>query len=92
MIVKGFGEKRGIPLRGILNMDVYNLKGHILGIVTDVIINENLEVAALVLSSGFLKDIFEGRRIISSKKIILGEENIIYYGNEKIVFKNLVHI
>ncbi len=92
MIVKNFGEKDGIPLKNILNMDVYNLDGHIVGIVSDVIIDEKLRVVGLVLSSGLLKDIFEGRRIISAKKIILGEENIIYYGKERIVFRNLVHL
>jgi len=92
MIAKEFGEKNGIPLRSILNMDVYNLDGHIVGIVSDVIIDEELRAVGLVLSSGLLKDLFEGRRIISAKRIILGEENIIYYGKERIEFRNLVHL
>ncbi|WBW99605.1 PRC-barrel domain-containing protein [Oceanirhabdus sp. W0125-5] len=92
MIVKEFGDKDGIPLKSILNMDVYNLDGHIVGIVSDVIIDKELRVVALALSSGLLKDFFEGRRIISAKRIILGEENLIYYGKERIIFRNLAHL
>ncbi|MCM1990866.1 PRC-barrel domain-containing protein [Oceanirhabdus seepicola] len=92
MIAKDFGVIEGIPLKNILNMDVYNLDGHIVGIVSDVIIDKELRLVGLVLSGGLLKDIFQGRRIISVKRIILGEENIIYYGKERIMFRNLVHI
>lgn len=92
LIAKKFTKVFGIAYSSIENMDIYNLEGEILGIVNDIIVDEDLKLIAVIISSGFLKDIFDGRRILLVKDLIVGDENIVYHGREKIQFKNLAHI
>lgn len=93
MIVKKIEGDGILKLSEIKSLDVMNIKGDILGVFEDIIFDPYFfKIKGIVVSTGFVKDMFYGKKVILINKVILGEENLIYfYKDEKFVFKSMPH-
>lgn len=50
-----------------------------------------MRTKGLVVSTGFLDKILKGKHVILIKETILGEHNILFYGNENLCLKSVPH-
>lgn len=89
IIVQGVHIHRGLSFSEIKNFDLINKDGQILGILEDILIDFNFYIKGLVIVSGFLDKFKKGKRIIQIKETILGEENILFFGNKDISMRML---
>lgn len=92
MIVKGAGECQGLPLSTILNMDIVDKEEKILGIVENILFRKSdFTLYGIVVKNGIIKSLFDGKRIIRFKDIIIGDKNIFYFGDNRIKLLTLAH-
>lgn len=84
MIIKDTNKCDGVYISDIIGRDIINYNSDVLGIVDDVIFGNKFEVEAIVVNSGFLNNIMNGKRIMLMEHLIIGDKNIIYCGNQKI--------
>lgn len=84
MIVSKITTNNSLTFSSIKSMDVLNKDGDIIGIVEDLIIcKDTYKIKGVIISTGFVKDLVNGKRIILPKDLILGENSILYYKEEK---------
>lgn len=84
MIVKKTGEEVLLKLSDLKGMDVLDHKGDILGMVEDIIFDINsFRIKGLVISAGFIHNLLYGKKILLIKDLILGDKNILYFGDAK---------
>lgn len=93
MIISRIGEKRGVPLSKVKNLDTIDICGNTVGIVEDFLFSvETLKIEALVLSTGIIKNFLYGKRIILPKDFIIGNNSVIYYPKDKnIIMISKIH-
>lgn len=93
MVITKTTEEGLLKFKDIKGMDVRDKKGNIMGMIEDILFNEiSFNISAVVVSTGFITDFIEGKKIILIKDIILGEENVLYNGKEEnIDFSSLPH-
>lgn len=84
MIVKEIDKCSGIYISDIIGRDVITYSSDVLGIVDDIIFGNDFEVDAIVVNSGFLNNIMNGKQIMLIDSLIIGDKNVIYCGNHKI--------
>ena len=90
MIIKGLSNKEGISFRSIKDIDVKDKNNIIKGVLEDLIIDkDDLSIKGLVISSGIFDRIIKGKEILLLKECILGEDFILYYGIDKVIFKSV---
>lgn len=90
MIIKELKRKEGISFRSIKDIDVKDKNNIIKGILEDLVIDkQDLSIKGLVISSGIFDRIIKGKEILLLKECILGEDFILYYGLDKVVFKSI---
>lgn len=90
MIIKELGIKKGISFKEIKDIDVRDRNNTILGILEDLIIEKgDYSIKGLIISSGIFDRIFKGKDIFLHKECILGEDFILYYGNNEVKLKTL---
>ncbi|MGF0109554.1 MULTISPECIES: PRC-barrel domain-containing protein [unclassified Clostridium] len=90
MIIKALNRKEGISFRSIKDMDVKDKNNIIKGILEDLVIDKrDLSIKGLVISSGIFDRIIKGKEILLLKECILGEDFILYYGLDKVIFKSI---
>lgn len=90
MIAKELSKKEGISFKSIKDMDIKDKNNVMKGILEELIIEEKyFLIKGLVMSSGIFDRIIKGKEILLLKECILGEEFILYYGNNEISLKTL---
>ncbi|NRV36354.1 uncharacterized protein YrrD [Clostridium beijerinckii] len=73
-------------------MEVIDTLGNVKGVLEDIIIDiQDYSIKAIVISSGLVDKMIKGKQIILLNRCILGEEYILYTGNEGVMFKTLPH-
>lgn len=94
MIIDNFRDIEGVPFSKIKNIDVIDVCGNTIGVVEDFLFCvETFKIKALVVSTGMVKNLFYGKRIILPSDFIIGNDSIIYYPkNKNIIFKSKIHI
>ena len=82
-----------LQLKDIKGMDVRDKKGSIIGMVEDVLFNEEtFSIKAIIVSTGFLTNFISGKKIVLINELVLGEENLLYNGeNEHLSFSSIPH-
>lgn len=82
-----------LHLKDIKGMDVRDKKGSIIGMVEDILFDENsFSIKALVISTGFITNFISGKKIILINELVLGEENLLYnWQNEHLNFTSIPH-
>lgn len=90
MIIKELSIKKGISFKEIKDIDVRDRNNTILGILEDLIIEKrDYSIKGLIISSGIFDRIFKGKDILLHKECILGEDFILYYGNNEVKLKTI---
>jgi uncharacterized protein YrrD len=93
MIVKKTSEEQLLKLSDFKGMDIIDHKGNVLGMVEDIIFDiNNFRIKGLVISAGFIHNLIHGKKILLIEDLILGEKNILYFGNaRKLCFTTIPH-
>lgn len=82
-----------LQLKNIKGMDVRDKKGSIVGMVEDILFEEeNFSIKALIISTGFITNFISGKKIVLINQLVLGEENLLYnWQNEHLNFSSIPH-
>lgn len=93
MIANKVSLEKGIKFSDIKGMDVVDESYNIIGTVEDILFEEEtFKIRGVILSGGFLKNIFNGKRVVLIKDILVGEESIMYVtGSRKIQLFSVIH-
>ncbi|MGG5462403.1 PRC-barrel domain-containing protein [Clostridium sp. B9] len=89
IVVQGVHVHRGLKFSEIKNFDLINKDGHMLGILEDILIDYDFYIKGLIIVGGFFDKFKRGKRVIQLKETILGEENILFFGNKNISMRML---
>ena len=81
---EGVHVHRGLKFSEIKNFDLINKDGHMIGILEDILIDYDFYIRGLIVVSGLFDKFKNGKRVIQLKETILGEENILFFGNKNI--------
>ncbi len=87
IMVEGVHVHRGLKFSQIKNFDIINKDGHMIGILEDILIDYDFYIRGLIVVSGLFDKFRNGKRVIQLKETILGEENILFFGNKNINFR-----
>ncbi|AJD30771.1 MULTISPECIES: PRC-barrel domain-containing protein [Clostridium] len=98
MVVKKLERGKYLSFNDIKHLEVIDIEGVLMGVIEDIIIDEdNFKMAAIIISMGFLNNFIKGKKIISPNEIILGEKNLLYFNYKsrnldfKIMIKNKIN-
>lgn len=92
MIVKKAINYRGLNFKKIKDMDIVDMRNRMKGVLEDLIINKkDFSIKGIIMSSGIFDRIIKGKDILLIKECVIGEEQIIYTGNDKIALKSIPH-
>lgn len=82
-----------LQFKNIKGMDVRDKKGTIVGMVEDILFEEeNFSIKALIISTGFITNFISGKKIVLINQLVLGEENLLYnWQNEHLNFSSIPH-
>lgn len=91
MIVTDCTTGEFLTLNSIANISVIDIEGSVIGVVEDIVFDEEtFNIAGLVISTGYLVNFLYGKKIILLKDVIIGRRNILYTGdNKKILMSNV---
>ncbi len=83
MVVGKCIKNRYFTFSKIKNMDIINRYGEIIGMAEDILFHEfTYKIQGMVVSTGFIKNLLVGKKILLVNSIIVGEESILYYENK----------
>jgi uncharacterized protein YrrD len=80
MVISKCIKKEYLTFSKIRNMDIIDKYGEIMGLVEDILFHEfTFKIQGIVVSTGFIKNLLTGKRIILANTVIIGEESVLYY-------------
>lgn len=83
----------GLRFSEIKDLDVINKNGELKGEVEDIIVDkDDYKIKGIILGSGIIDKIVNGKEIILMDKCILGDDFMVYYGVEGVKVKNIPHV
>lgn len=83
MVVSKFVKRNYFTFSKIKNMDIINRYGEILGMAEDILFHEfSFKIHGIVVSTGFIKNLLVGKKILLTNTIIIGEESILNFSNK----------
>ncbi len=93
MIINGNSNDKCICFKEIEDMEIFNLKGEMLGVLEDILIDSySFTIKGLIVASGLIHKLLYGKNIILPYNCILGEDFIVHHLEEsKINLKSLPH-
>lgn len=92
MIINLIKRGSGLTFKEIKYMEIIDTLGNVKGVLEDFIIDiTDYSIKAIVMSSGLVDKMIKGKQIILLNRCILGENYILYNGNEGISFKSMPH-
>lgn len=92
MIVKKAIKYKGLNLKKVKDMDIVDMRNRMRGVLEDLIINKkDFTIKGIIMSSGIFDRIIKGKDILLIKECVIGEEQIIFTGNDKIALKSIPH-
>lgn len=92
MIINIIKSGSGLTFKEIKYMEVIDTLGNVKGVLEDLIIDiKDYSIKAIVMTSGLVDKMIKGKQIILLSKCILGENYVLYNGNEGILFKSMPH-
>ncbi|WP_297631861.1 PRC-barrel domain-containing protein [uncultured Clostridium sp.] len=88
IIVEENEKRDSLYFKEVKGLEIWNLQGHMLGVFEDLIINrEKNSICGIILSTGIIDKIINGKKVLLIEDCVLGEDSIIYIGNENIELK-----
>jgi uncharacterized protein YrrD len=93
MVVGKCVKNKYFTFSSIKNMDIISRYGEIIGMAEDILFQEfTFRIHGLVASTGFIKNLLIGKKILLINSIIIGEQSILHYSSEtKINFISVPH-
>lgn len=93
MVIRKTTEDNSLQFKDIKNMDTINTQGEIIGIIEDILFDEfTFNIKSILVSSGLIKNFLNGKMVLLIDNVILGEENLLYYGeNSKVNLVSVPH-
>ena len=86
------GEKREeLCFENIKLMEVYDKEKRLKGVVEDILIDDKFNIAAIIVSSGIINNILEGKEILLMSECEYMNKYILFKGKTKILLKTLPH-
>lgn len=83
ILVTKTSKENQISFSELRNMYVLDKNSNILGMVNDIIFCEKtFELKGISIKCGTIAGIFRERKILLIKELILGEDNLLFFGNE----------
>lgn len=89
IVAVGIHIYRGVKFSEIKNFDVIDKDGSILGVLEDLLIDYDFSIRGLIVVGGFFNKFKSGKRVFQIKDTILGEENLLFFGNKNITMRML---
>jgi uncharacterized protein YrrD len=82
-----------LSFSNIKDIDIVNRNGEIIGMAEDILFHEfTFKIQGLLVSTGFIKNLMSGKKILLMNTIILGEKSILYYSpKNNIEFTSISH-
>lgn len=92
LIIDSIRKGSGLTFKKVKYLEVIDTFGNVKGVLEDIIIDiGDYSIKAIVISSGLIDKMIKGKQIILLSKCILGENYILYSGNEGVQFKTMPH-
>lgn len=93
MIISKWERDNFLKLSDIKDIDIINKYGDIIGMAEDILFHEfTYKIQGLVVSTGFIKNILSGKKILLMNSVILGENAILNISdNSNIDFVSIPH-
>ena len=92
IITKAVSTYNGLKFSDIKGMDIINKKGEVIGVVDELLIDDrDFSIKGLIASTGIFHKFVYGKRIFLLNDTILGDNNILYYGEQEVIFKSMPH-
>ncbi|WP_426349245.1 PRC-barrel domain-containing protein [Alloiococcus sp. CFN-8] len=93
MIATSFNKEAFIPFREIRDLEVYNSRGILMGVIEDIIIErKTYEIKGILISSGLIHKLIDGKSILIPRKCILGEDYMLFFETDsKIKLYSMPH-
>ncbi|MEA4826360.1 MAG: PRC-barrel domain-containing protein [Clostridium sp.] len=93
MVVKETRDNKGLKLSEFKGMDVFDISGNIVGMIEDIIFDDNtFKINGVVISTGLIRNLIDGKKIFLISELILGEKNVLYFNeNTKMSFVTIPH-
>ncbi len=92
IITKGISTYEGLKFSDIKGMDIINTNGETIAVLDELLIDEkDFSIKGLIASTGIFHKFVYGKRIFLLEETILGDNNILYYGNQEVTFKSMPH-
>ena len=92
MITEKTVQGKFLSFTDVKNMDVIGRDGGIYGVTEDILFNEySFEIKAIIISSGFIKNFFTGKKIVPIKEIIAGDESLLKLSNNEFNMLSIPH-
>lgn len=80
-----------LQFKDIRGMDVKDRRGNIIGMIEDILFDEDsFIIGAVIISTGFITNFILGKKIILINDLVLGEKNILY--NERNANLNFISL
>jgi uncharacterized protein YrrD len=77
MIVRNTCKVSYLNFKEYKNMEVIDRCGNLVGMLEDIIFDENFKIKGVLISGGIIRKLFEGKRVALINDIIVGEDNIL---------------
>lgn len=88
IIIEENEKRNSLYFKELKGLEIWDLQGHMLGVFEDLIIDrESNNICGIILSTGIIDKILNGKKVLLIEDCVLGEDSIIYIGNEDIEFK-----
>ncbi|MEG2353215.1 MAG: PRC-barrel domain-containing protein [Clostridium sp.] len=79
IIISSFTRNKYFSFEKVINMDVINLNGEILGLLKDIIFSEeDFIIRGIILSTGIIRDFTQGKKVLLIDGILVGEHSVLY--------------
>lgn len=93
MVVSKVIKEKLFTFSKIKGMDIINNSGDIIGMAEDILFHEfTFKIQGLVVSTGFIKNLLVGKKILLVNSFIIGEKSILYYSTKsKMEFISVPH-
>lgn len=92
LIATNISHSNGLCFKEIKDMDIVDKRNIMKGVLEDLIIEKkDLSIKGLIMSSGIFDKIIIGKEILLLSQCKLGEDFILYEGNDTVRLKSLPH-
>ena len=93
MIISKTSKTDLLKLSSIKNMDITDRDGNMIGVLEDILFDEeSFKIKGAVVSSGYIYNFLKGKKVVLINDLLIGDKNILFLGNtEKIEFLSRPH-